>query len=213
MQTFLPFRSFKMSAQVLDKPRLQKQRVEGLQILTALSVEGTGWLNHPATVMWRDNIPALAEYILAIHNECEERGVADNIGVRKILRKFSRDPEKIEMPWWWGSSIHRSHRKSLLWKNPDLYGPVLSTEFPKMKPTSQKPRYVWPIHRDEYQFLSIRNALNSKDSRLKVVIHRYTKPRKVTGYFFKAQYGYELYGMMGKTPSIYLLQHKELNDG
>jgi len=37
MQTFLPYPDFKRSAQVLDRQRLGKQRVENLQLMTALT--------------------------------------------------------------------------------------------------------------------------------------------------------------------------------
>ena len=69
MQTFLPYESFRKSAEVLDWRRLGKQRVEGMQIINA--IEGKkrkdgkpykGWLNHPATVMWRPYPNALKHY-------------------------------------------------------------------------------------------------------------------------------------------------------
>ena len=66
MQTFLPYESFKQSARVLDWRRLGKQRVEGMQIINAIegkprqdSKPYKGWLNHPATVMWRPYLNAL----------------------------------------------------------------------------------------------------------------------------------------------------------
>ena len=37
MQTFLPYPSFEESAKVLDWRRLGKQRVEGMQIINAIS--------------------------------------------------------------------------------------------------------------------------------------------------------------------------------
>ena len=37
MQTFLPYKSFTKSAQVLDYKRLGKQRVEAMQIFNALT--------------------------------------------------------------------------------------------------------------------------------------------------------------------------------
>ena len=60
MQTFLPYPDFKQSAACLDYRRLGKQRVEGVQILKAILGEKSlndkpykGWLNHPATLMWK----------------------------------------------------------------------------------------------------------------------------------------------------------------
>ena len=66
MQTFLPYPDFKQSAACLDYRRLGKQRVEGVQILKAIlgekSLNGKpykGWLNHPATLMWKPYPDAL----------------------------------------------------------------------------------------------------------------------------------------------------------
>ena len=62
MQTFLPFSSIRRSVSSLDNKRLGKQRVEVLQILKALSGETKGWVNHPATAMWRGYEDALVFY-------------------------------------------------------------------------------------------------------------------------------------------------------
>lgn len=66
MQTFLPYADFKQSAEVLDKQRLGKQRVEAYQILRALLGITNGWIHHPATKMWRGYERALAEYAMAM---------------------------------------------------------------------------------------------------------------------------------------------------
>lgn len=52
MQTFLPYADFARSAQVLDRARLGKQRVETKQIMLALTTEYYGWKYHPVTLMW-----------------------------------------------------------------------------------------------------------------------------------------------------------------
>ena len=69
MQTFLPYESFEKSAQTLDWRRLGKQRVEGMQIINAITGKTRkdgkpykGWINHPCSVMWRDYAPALKHY-------------------------------------------------------------------------------------------------------------------------------------------------------
>ena len=58
MQTFLPYPDFRASAQVLDRRRLGKQRVEALQVLRGLIVPGYGWRRHPAVRMWDDGAQA-----------------------------------------------------------------------------------------------------------------------------------------------------------
>lgn len=98
MQTFLPFADFKKSAQSLDRQRLGKQRVEGLQLLQGLTgrltifkdgkwlvrgdAKSVGWKNHPASKMWRGFEPALAAYTLDICDEWVERGYNDEIEFR-----------------------------------------------------------------------------------------------------------------------------------
>ena len=86
MQTFLPYESFRKSAKVLDWRRLGKQRVEGMQIINA--IEGKkrkdgkpykGWLNHPATVMWRPYVNALKYYTDVIIEEWIRRGYNNNM--------------------------------------------------------------------------------------------------------------------------------------
>ena len=44
MQTFLPYESFEESASVLDWRRLGKQRVEGMQIINAISGVDYSWV-------------------------------------------------------------------------------------------------------------------------------------------------------------------------
>ena len=53
MQTFLPYDDFVLSLDCLDYRRLGKQRVEAMQLLNAMKREKGGWINHPATKMWR----------------------------------------------------------------------------------------------------------------------------------------------------------------
>ena len=66
MQTFLPYESFEKSAQTLDWRRLGKQRVEGMQIINAITGKKRkdgkpykGWINHPCSVMWKDRFMSL----------------------------------------------------------------------------------------------------------------------------------------------------------
>ena len=58
MQTFLPYADFNKSAEVLDNRRLNKQILEGYQILKVLGNPDprAGWRNHPAVKMWRGRV-------------------------------------------------------------------------------------------------------------------------------------------------------------
>jgi len=138
VQTFLPYESFQRSAEVLDSPRLGKQRVETLQILRALVVPDYGWQSHPVTRMWMGYVPALTLYGLAMTDTWVQRGYADT--VRPQLVEFAPDAERrgAAMPPWLGHpELHRSHRSNLLAKDPGFYGGL----FPGTPPDLP---YVWP---------------------------------------------------------------------
>jgi len=117
MQTFLPYSSFGDSAHALDRMRLGKQRVEAKQIILAAERgPGAAWYNHPATIMWRDYLPALCNYAIFMCREWRDRGYVDNLheffGSR--LSKVVRD---VGDPWWLGDErLHSSHRAALLHK-------------------------------------------------------------------------------------------------
>ena len=125
MQTFLPYESFEKSAQTLDWRRLGKQRVEGMQIINAITGKKRkdgkpykGWINHPCSVMWKDYVPALKHYTNVIIQEWINRGYNNNM-------EFY-DTGKIIMPDWIGNEkFHSSHRANLLRKDFDYYSQYL----------------------------------------------------------------------------------------
>ena len=139
MQTFLPYPDFKKSASCLDYKRLGKQRVEGLQILNAIQGETTlkgktykGWINHPATIMWKQFPQALMLYTNTMINEWEERGYNNSMKRYKI-------PLRIKMPLWLGNTeLHASHRSNLLRKDKLFYAQYGWNE-------SEHLPYVWPV--------------------------------------------------------------------
>src|SRR4051812_946433 len=129
MQTFLPYPSFAASAEVLDGPRLGKQRVETLQIARAILVPTYGWQRHPAVGMWRGYLPALTAYGLAMTDAWTVRGFADT--VRDQLVEFApevdgRSQEELAEagllpPWLGDEAVHESHRSRLIAKDPAFY--------------------------------------------------------------------------------------------
>lgn len=120
MQTFLPYADFTRCAQVLDRQRLGKQRVEVVQLLRALRGETAGWRNHPAARMWRGHLYPLAWYGVAICDEWIARGYTDNCRQRIIDLGCTgwRDPLP---PWMGDERLHASHRAALLCKLPAHY--------------------------------------------------------------------------------------------
>ena len=149
MQTFLPYADFERSARALDDRRLGKQRVEALQILRALTYPTYGWKSHPAVLMWAGHEEALVAYALAVCGEWCRRGFADT-----VVETIGRDAAAVglhhirtqaeleaagELPSWLGDeALHRSHRSSLLRKDPEAYRPLFGDE-PDDLP------YHWPI--------------------------------------------------------------------
>ena len=137
MQTFLPYADFAESARVLDRQRLGKQRVETLQIVKAL-VTGQGWVNHPATKMWRNHLSALVSYQRAVCFEwTNNRGYKDTC-LDKTIDLVKWLGSDFDLPPFVGDeAFHASHRSNLLRKNPEWYG-----QFGWSEPDNLE--YVWP---------------------------------------------------------------------
>jgi hypothetical protein len=142
MQTFLPYPDFRMSAQTLDRQRLGKQRVEGLQLINSLVgiTNGKGWTNHPARNMWRGHERALVEYTSVVCQVWRERGYKDTVEekVRNLETQYLSDLDT-NLPNWLGNEdFHRSHRSNLLRKDHAHYRQFWPDE-PADLP------YVWPV--------------------------------------------------------------------
>lgn len=134
MQTFVPELTFSACAQVLDRQRLGKQRVEVLQLLRANLDMTLGWRNHPCAKMWRGHEAGLAAYGLAVCEEWVWRGYKDTCAdkIRSLV-----EPRDSDLPSWWGrEDIVLSHRSNLIRKFPEHYA-GLWTGVPDDLP------YVW----------------------------------------------------------------------
>jgi len=137
MQTFLPYAEFDTSAEVLDRARLGKQRIECLQLLRALKGETKGWRNHPAARMWAGHEYWLARYGDVVCTEWIKRGYKDTTRekIRALADQFS---DVVSLPQWLGDKdFHLSHQSNLLRKDPAHYGKF----FPGVSPDLP---YVWP---------------------------------------------------------------------
>jgi hypothetical protein len=146
MQTFLPAESFQECAQILDSQRLNKQRVECLQIYNALTGRSNGWINHPATRMWRRAEHLLCIYAIKISDECDRRGIADNTGVKEKFYEYM-NRHLFYVPRWWADEktkqlVIHTHRCNLLRKDYEYYRKF----FPEV-PASEifVTDYHWPI--------------------------------------------------------------------
>jgi hypothetical protein len=131
MNTFLPYPDFDRSARCLDDRRLGKQRVEALQILNALRRGHGGWIHHPAVLMWSGYEDALRLYMNSCIREWISRGFVNRMPLAEV-------EHPVTLPPWLGDrGFHRSHRSSLLRKDPSFYGRY-GWKVPPDLP------YVWP---------------------------------------------------------------------
>ena len=142
MQTFMPDSDYAGSAKALDNKRLGKQRVEAYQILRALTGESTGWVNHPATRMWRGYEWQLANYGHEICREWIARGFEDSLA--EYFWNFMGENTPCIKPWWVNNrALQLTHQSNLLRKDWDYY----SQQF---RVPDDLP-YLWPLD-DEQAF-------------------------------------------------------------
>lgn len=141
MQTFLPIATtdFKQIAKVLDNKRLNKQALEGWQImLTLLELDPQGnyrkpkgWVNHPAVKMWKGNESLLFVYIKDMVDEWLSRGFKSTIKDKAtqtfiVAVENNLIDETQEAPKWMVDKIKfeqiaSSHRQALLVKDYSWY--------------------------------------------------------------------------------------------
>jgi len=156
MQTFLPFKSFKDSAKALDNKRLNKQILEGYQILKVLSSDDprAGWRNHPAVKMWRGHEVILWNYIFECVEEADRRGIKTDKNVENLhaLREVFISRWGNTLPKWWSDQeamnrLVTTHRANLYIKDPIYYVDFISAvEDSWNKPCCEKCNYFWVTH-------------------------------------------------------------------
>ena len=149
MQTFLPYPDFLDSARALDVKRLGKQRVETIQVVRALTWPDYGWANHPAVLMWKGFEEALGRYGFVCCDVWTGLGFGDTcaatigadlraFGVTEVRTQAELAEAGALPPWLGDPDLHRSHRSSLLRKDPEHYRPLFP-DVPDDLP------YVWPV--------------------------------------------------------------------
>jgi Pyrimidine dimer DNA glycosylase len=156
MQTFLPFKDFDKSAQVLDNKRLNKQILEGYQILKVLSSDDpkAGWRNHPAVKMWRGHEKALLSYVMSCVDEANKRGIRteNNVANIKALFLMHANSWGDDMPEWFSNEsilnrVVTTHRANLYIKDPIYYPQFLSSiDSQYNQPCCEKCNYYWVTH-------------------------------------------------------------------
>jgi hypothetical protein len=159
MQTFLPSKSFATSANMLDSKRLNKQVLEGYQILKVLSSDDpfAGWRNHPAVKMWRGHEMILHSYVLSMVEEAKARGIKTDKNEENIsnLTEANESWWGREFPQWYQNSaimrlVTTTHRANLYKKDPSFYGHFKSSFYSKDNmPCCDGCKYFWVTHKLE----------------------------------------------------------------
>jgi hypothetical protein len=153
MQTFLPSGNAIFAAQELDNKRLNKQILEGYQILNVLSGNSpTGaWRNHPAVLMWKGHEGALLDYVREMISEAKYRGIKTENNEANINRIASKD-WNTEKPSWMKDKkvlgrIVATHRANLYRKDPVFYAKyAVAVNHELNKPCCPTCQYYWPTH-------------------------------------------------------------------
>jgi hypothetical protein len=152
MQTFLPYKDFNQSAIALDNKRLNKQILEGYQILKVLNSDDprAAWRNHPAVKMWRGSEAKLYDYVLSMANVATSRGIKTDKNLENIeaLRNATVENWGTEEPFWINdeSIVNRlteSHRANLYRKDPEFYADFKDND---PNPCCDRCQYYWVTH-------------------------------------------------------------------
>ena len=160
MQTFLPQADLHTSAYFLDNKRLNKQILEGYQILNVLSGKSKtgGWRNHPAVLMWRGFERGLWEYIQSMIQEAKMRGIRteNNEANLNDLKDQCWEEWGNTAPSFWQDEtklmrVITTHRANLFKKDPVYYieyqYAVNSPYNIPCCPDRKEPcKYYWPTH-------------------------------------------------------------------
>jgi hypothetical protein len=148
VNTFMPYAEFGKTAMALDYRRLGKQRVEAWQILNALLGNSEGWVNHPATKMWRGHERALCEYGMAICMEWRARGYQDTM-LARFVAVHALLPDT-GLPFWIGDEVlHLSHQSNLKRKAPEYYDFKVAPTSPYLWADAQTKELKWGTSPDE----------------------------------------------------------------
>lgn len=136
--TFVPFFDIAKTYNVLDVKRRNKQITECIEIISAIELNKAGYKNHPALLMWKDNVDALKVYYNIMLRLWRKDG---GKGTRVL---YNLDEDSVEWPWWWNWEVLAlSHKLSLLRKSKlyTLESLELTYEEARLKNTCG---YIWP---------------------------------------------------------------------
>lgn len=115
MQVFVPYVEPYFVAQSLDKRRLNKQVLEGRQIIKAITGESDAWKNHPVVKMYREHVVWLMFYTMCLD--------AYRKGHLKEAMRYNT-MAYIYTPSFLHGMVVAHHRARLYTKDPEYYRKV-----------------------------------------------------------------------------------------
>lgn len=147
MNTFLPFTSFTYCAMCLDDKRLFAQAKECRQIWDAMHYRTAGWVNHPATAMWRPYTELFLSYWRTMLLQLTARGKVDPDCIarwRAMVDKSDIGCMLRDRPWWLDHpAVYVSHRSNLYRKSATLYRAFKCQPIGYFWPDPVQPRYTY----------------------------------------------------------------------
>lgn len=155
MQTFMTSTNFKYAAKDLDNKRLNKQILEGYQILNTLSGRSVGWRNHPAVLMWKNSESYLWNYIQFMILEAKKRGIKTDKNEENLnsLKSIFGDSWGTDVPGFLSDNVismrvTSTHKANLFNKDPLQYArfQYYALHSPYNEPCCDKCKYYWPTH-------------------------------------------------------------------
>jgi hypothetical protein len=154
MQTFLPSGNSIFAAQALDNKRLNKQILEGYQILKVLATDGKAWRNHPAVLMWEGHEGALVDYVRSMIKEAKHRGIKtvnNEANIDALVAQHYHKWDNSKPDWMLDktkmSKVVATHRANLYRKDPIYYAEYAKSVNSKYNQTCcPKCLYYWPTH-------------------------------------------------------------------
>jgi len=101
--------------------------------------------------MWKNFDNAFFEYLVAIKNECVDRGINTLKNWQAILDMHEKNWDRgdgVVMPFWWEDErVHQSHRNNLYRKDPEYYAEFVNDKFISC---CDKCNYFWPVETHGY---------------------------------------------------------------
>jgi hypothetical protein len=89
--------------------------------------------------MWKGHVGALCAYGVTICREWKRRGFNDGCLVQ-FLRRLEEFPDQSPPEWWGQHEVHEAHRRYLVARLPEHYGPI----WPGVEPWPEGVNQVWP---------------------------------------------------------------------